>query len=42
MHQLGCDSAQGYFFARPMAAEDFLQQFLDGRVDGARAAAPSR
>ena len=31
MHHLGCDSAQGYFFARPMPAEDFLQRFLDRR-----------
>ena len=31
MHHLGCDSAQGYFFARPMPAEQFLQRFLDRR-----------
>lgn len=32
MHHLGCDSAQGFFFARPMPAEDFLKRFLDGRA----------
>jgi diguanylate cyclase (GGDEF)-like protein len=37
MHHLGCDSAQGYFFARPMPAEEFLQRFLDRR-DGAAGA----
>lgn len=31
MHHLGCDSAQGYHFARPMPAEQFLQRFLDRR-----------
>ncbi len=42
MHQLGCDSAQGYFFARPMPAEEFLQRFLDARAraDAGAAARP--
>ena len=31
MHDLGCDSAQGYFFARPMPAEEFLKRYLEGR-----------
>jgi EAL domain-containing protein (putative c-di-GMP-specific phosphodiesterase class I) len=29
MQHLGCDSAQGYLFARPMPADDFLKLFLD-------------
>jgi diguanylate cyclase (GGDEF)-like protein len=43
MHHLGCDSAQGYFFARPMPAEEFLQRFLDRRAQeaGAPASDPS-
>jgi diguanylate cyclase (GGDEF)-like protein len=41
MHELGCDSAQGFLFARPMAAPDFVQRFLDGPVRDA-AAAPRR
>jgi EAL domain-containing protein (putative c-di-GMP-specific phosphodiesterase class I) len=31
MQHLGCDSAQGYLFSRPLAADDFLRQFLDRR-----------
>ena len=43
MHHLGCDSAQGYHFARPMPAEDFLKRFLDGRaLEGARVRLPSQ
>jgi diguanylate cyclase (GGDEF)-like protein/PAS domain S-box-containing protein len=34
MQHLGCDSAQGYLFARPMAGEDFLKLFLDKRGAG--------
>ncbi len=37
MHHLGCDSAQGYHFARPMPAEDFLQRFLQERAPPAAA-----
>lgn len=40
MHHLGCDSAQGYFFARPMPAEDFLRDFLEARARDAQPAAP--
>jgi diguanylate cyclase (GGDEF)-like protein len=42
MQELGCDSAQGFLLAQPMAADEFLQRFLDGRVHEARAAAPAR
>lgn len=37
LHQCGCDLAQGYFIARPMAAED-LGQWIPERIE-ARAAA---
>jgi EAL domain-containing protein (putative c-di-GMP-specific phosphodiesterase class I) len=29
MQHLGCESAQGFLFARPMSAEDFLNVFTD-------------
>jgi diguanylate cyclase (GGDEF)-like protein/PAS domain S-box-containing protein len=34
MQHLGCDSAQGYLFARPMPTEDFLKLFLDKKGVG--------
>ncbi|HET9025710.1 MAG TPA: EAL domain-containing protein [Burkholderiaceae bacterium] len=34
MQHLGCDSAQGYLFARPMTADDFLKLFVDRRGVG--------
>jgi diguanylate cyclase (GGDEF)-like protein/PAS domain S-box-containing protein len=34
MQHLGCDSAQGFLFARPMPAEDFLKLFIDRRGVG--------
>lgn len=34
MQHLGCDSAQGFLFARPMPAEEFLKLFLDRRGIG--------
>lgn len=34
MQHLGCDSAQGFLFARPMPAEEFLKLFLDRRGSG--------
>jgi diguanylate cyclase (GGDEF)-like protein len=34
MQHLGCDSAQGYLFARPMPTEDFLKLFIDKRGVG--------
>jgi diguanylate cyclase (GGDEF)-like protein len=34
MQHLGCDSAQGYLFARPMTADDYLKLFIDRRGAG--------
>ncbi len=34
MQHLGCDSAQGFLFARPLAPEEFLKLFLDRRGIG--------
>jgi predicted signal transduction protein with EAL and GGDEF domain len=34
MQHLGCDSAQGYLFARPMTGEDFVKLFIDRRGVG--------
>jgi diguanylate cyclase (GGDEF)-like protein/PAS domain S-box-containing protein len=34
MQHLGCDSAQGYLFARPMSGDDFLKLFIDRRGVG--------
>jgi len=31
MQHLGCDTAQGYLFARPMPADEFLKAFIDRR-----------
>lgn len=34
MQHLGCDSAQGFLFSRPIPADDFLRLFLDKRGVG--------
>ena len=34
MQHLGCDSAQGYLFARPMTADEYLKLFIDRRGAG--------
>ncbi len=34
MQHLGCDSAQGYLFARPMNVDDFVHMFIDRRGVG--------
>lgn len=34
MQHLGCDSAQGYLFARPMNVDDFVRMFIDRRGVG--------
>lgn len=34
MQHLGCDSAQGYLFSRPLPVEDFLKLFIDRRGVG--------
>ena len=34
MQHLGCDSAQGYLFARPMSVDDFVRMFIDRRGVG--------
>jgi diguanylate cyclase (GGDEF)-like protein/PAS domain S-box-containing protein len=35
MQQLGCDSAQGYLFSRPLTAGEFMQIFVEQRSAGA-------
>jgi diguanylate cyclase (GGDEF)-like protein/PAS domain S-box-containing protein len=32
LHELGCDIAQGYFWARPLASEDFLEWYQSART----------
>jgi diguanylate cyclase (GGDEF)-like protein/PAS domain S-box-containing protein len=34
MQHLGCDSAQGYLFSRPLTAEEFMKIFIDSRDAG--------
>ncbi len=34
MQHLGCDSAQGYLFARPLPVEEFIRLFIDRRGVG--------
>jgi diguanylate cyclase (GGDEF)-like protein/PAS domain S-box-containing protein len=34
MQHLGCDSAQGYLFSRPLTAEEFAQVFVEQRDSG--------
>lgn len=34
MQHLGCDSAQGYLFARPLNVDDFVRMFIDRRGVG--------
>jgi EAL domain-containing protein (putative c-di-GMP-specific phosphodiesterase class I) len=34
MRQLGCDSAQGYLFSRPLTSEEFMQIFVEQRDSG--------
>jgi len=34
MQQLGCDSAQGYLFSRPLTAEEFRQIYIEQRSAG--------
>ena len=34
MQHLGCDTAQGYLFSRPLHADDFIRLFLDRRGVG--------
>jgi predicted signal transduction protein with EAL and GGDEF domain len=34
MQHLGCECAQGYLFARPMPADDFIKLFIDRRGSG--------
>ena len=32
LRQMGCDQVQGYYYARPMPAEDFYQLLLKSRA----------
>jgi diguanylate cyclase (GGDEF)-like protein/PAS domain S-box-containing protein len=36
MQQLGCDSAQGYLFSRPLTPEEFMQIYVEQRDTGQR------
>jgi len=36
MQQLGCDSAQGYLFSRPLTPEEFMQIYVEQRDTGHR------
>ncbi|HEX9810063.1 MAG TPA: EAL domain-containing protein, partial [Alphaproteobacteria bacterium] len=35
LRAIGCDQMQGYFLAKPLAAEEFAERFVDGPRRGA-------
>jgi EAL domain-containing protein (putative c-di-GMP-specific phosphodiesterase class I) len=36
MQQLGCDSAQGYLFSRPLTSDEFARIYVEQRDTGQR------